>query len=104
MGALLPQLSQHFATIALSGPHLGYMSVTEGRGQAGGYLRIVRNCAKKSHARTGKPTEIHGRRRQATTPVETPGQDRAVASRNTQSRRYATVPPSLLAHADEVIE
>jgi SAM-dependent methyltransferase len=40
---LLPQLSQHFTTITLGGPHLGYMPVLEGRGQASGYVRIVRN-------------------------------------------------------------
>src|SRR5215471_11869999 len=40
---LLPQLSQHFTTIALGGPHLGYIPVLEARGQAPGYVRIVRN-------------------------------------------------------------
>ena len=40
---LLPRLREHFCTIALGGPHLGIMPILEGRGQAPGYLRIVRN-------------------------------------------------------------
>src|SRR6266508_616646 len=40
---LLPRLREHFCTIALGGPHLGIMPILEGRGEAPGYLRIVRN-------------------------------------------------------------
>jgi SAM-dependent methyltransferase len=51
---LLPQLSQHFTTIALGGPHLGYMPVLEGRGQASGYVRIVRNLIDEVALRPGE--------------------------------------------------
>ena len=40
---LLPLISERFCTIALGGPQLGIMPILEGRGQAPGYLRIVRN-------------------------------------------------------------
>jgi SAM-dependent methyltransferase len=51
---LLPQLSQHFLTIALGGPHLGYMPILEGRGQTTGYLRIVRNLLEEVALRPGE--------------------------------------------------
>jgi SAM-dependent methyltransferase len=51
---LLPQLSQHFTTISLGGPHLGYMPILEGRGQALGYLRIVRNLLEEVALRPGE--------------------------------------------------
>jgi ubiquinone/menaquinone biosynthesis C-methylase UbiE len=51
---LLPELSQHFATVTLSGPHLGYMPILEGRGQAVGYLRIVRNLLEEVALRPGE--------------------------------------------------
>jgi ubiquinone/menaquinone biosynthesis C-methylase UbiE len=50
---LLPQLSQHFLTIALGGPHLGSMAILEGRG-ASGYLRIVRNVLEEVALRPGE--------------------------------------------------
>src|SRR5262249_2791870 len=51
---LLPQLSKHFTTIALGGPYLGYMPVLEGRGQASGYVRIVRNLIDEVALRPGE--------------------------------------------------
>jgi len=51
---LLPRLNQHFSTIALGGPHLGYMPILEGRGQASGYLRIVRNVLEEVALRPGE--------------------------------------------------
>jgi SAM-dependent methyltransferase len=51
---LLPQLSQHFATVTLGGPHLGYMPILESRGQASGYLRIVRNLLEEVALRPGE--------------------------------------------------
>lgn len=40
---LLPGLSRYFCTITLRGPHLGYLPLLESRGQAPGYVRVVRN-------------------------------------------------------------
>ncbi len=51
---LLPQLSQHFATITLGGPHLGYLPILEGRGQALGFVRIVRNLLEEVALRPGE--------------------------------------------------
>jgi SAM-dependent methyltransferase len=51
---LLPQLNRHFTTITLGGPHLGYMPILEGRGQALGYLRIVRNLLEEVALRPGE--------------------------------------------------
>jgi SAM-dependent methyltransferase len=51
---LLPRLREHFCTIALGGPHLGIMPILEGRGQAPGYLRIVRNVLQEVALRTGE--------------------------------------------------
>ncbi len=51
---LLPQLSQHFCTIALAGPYLGIMPILEGRGQSPGYVRIVRNVLQEVAPRPGE--------------------------------------------------
>jgi len=40
---LLPRLREHFSTITLGGPFLGIMPILEDRGQAPGYLRIIRS-------------------------------------------------------------
>ena len=51
---LLPQLNERFCTIRLSGPHLGYMPILEGRGQAPGYMRIVQNLLEEVALRPGE--------------------------------------------------
>lgn len=51
---LLPHLREHFCIIVLSGPHLGIMPILEGRGQAPGYLRIVRNVLQEVALRPGE--------------------------------------------------
>jgi SAM-dependent methyltransferase len=51
---LLPQLSQTFCTITLGGPHLGIMPILEGRGQAPGYVRLVRNVLHEVALRPGE--------------------------------------------------
>jgi SAM-dependent methyltransferase len=51
---LLPCLRERFCTIALGGPHLGIMPILEGRGQAPGYLRIVRNVMQEVALRPGE--------------------------------------------------
>lgn len=51
---LLPELSQHFCTIALGGPHLGAIPILEGRGQSPGYVRIVRNVLQEVALRPGE--------------------------------------------------
>ena len=51
---LLPGLSQHFCTIILRGPHLGYLPLLEGRGQAPGYVRVVRNVMEEVALRPGE--------------------------------------------------
>jgi SAM-dependent methyltransferase len=51
---LLPGLSKHFSTITLRGPHLGYLPVLEGRGQAPGYVRLARNVIEEVALRPGE--------------------------------------------------
>jgi SAM-dependent methyltransferase len=51
---LLPRLREHYCTIVLGGPHLGIMPILEGRGQAPGYLRIVRNVLQEVALRPGE--------------------------------------------------
>lgn len=51
---LLPRLCEHFCTITLGGPHLGYLPPLEGRGQAPGYVRIVRNMLEEIALRPGE--------------------------------------------------
>jgi SAM-dependent methyltransferase len=53
-GPLLPALSKHFCTITLRGPHLGYLPLLEGRGQAPGYVRIIRNVMEEIALRPGE--------------------------------------------------
>lgn len=51
---LLPELSKHFCTITLRGPHLGYLPLLEGRGEAPGYVRVVRNVIEEVALRAGE--------------------------------------------------
>lgn len=51
---LLPGLGKHFCTISLRGPHLGYLPLLEGRGQAPGYVRVVRNVMEEVALRPGE--------------------------------------------------
>lgn len=51
---LLSALSKHFCTITLRGPHLGYLPLLEGRGQAPGYVRVVRNVMEEIALRPGE--------------------------------------------------
>jgi SAM-dependent methyltransferase len=51
---LLPRLRERFCTIALGGPYLGIMPILEGRGQAPGYLRIVRSVVHEVALRPGE--------------------------------------------------
>jgi SAM-dependent methyltransferase len=51
---LLPGLSKHFCTITVRGPHVGYLPLLEGRGQAPGYVRIIRNVMEEIALRPGE--------------------------------------------------
>lgn len=51
---LLLRLREHFCTIALGGPYLGIMPILEGRGQAPGYVRIVRNVLQEVALRSSE--------------------------------------------------
>jgi SAM-dependent methyltransferase len=51
---LLPRLSQRFRTITLGGPHLGHLPLLEARGQAPGYVRVVRNVLEEIVLRPGE--------------------------------------------------
>jgi SAM-dependent methyltransferase len=53
-GPLLPRLGKHFSTITLRGPLVGYLPLLEGRGQAPGYLRVVRNVLEEVAVRPGE--------------------------------------------------
>jgi SAM-dependent methyltransferase len=44
---LVAPLSKHCSTIVLAGPHLGMVPLLEGRGQAPGYSRMVRNLVQE---------------------------------------------------------
>jgi SAM-dependent methyltransferase len=51
---LLAQLGRHCCTIVLAGPHLGMVPLLEGRGQAPGYSRMVRNLVQEIGLRPGE--------------------------------------------------
>jgi SAM-dependent methyltransferase len=50
---VLPQLSQRFCTITLSGEHLRTVSVLENRGNSAGYLRVIRSLVDECEIQTG---------------------------------------------------
>jgi len=51
---LLPQLGKHVSTIVVAGPHAGIVPVLEGRGQAPGYVRMLRNLVDEVGLRPGE--------------------------------------------------
>jgi SAM-dependent methyltransferase len=51
--ALVDQLSARFCTITLGGPELGFVTVLETRGQAWGYVSVVRTLIDEVHLRPG---------------------------------------------------
>jgi SAM-dependent methyltransferase len=51
---LLAQLGKHCSTIVLAGPHLGMVPLLEGRGQAPGYVRMVRHLVQEVGLRPGE--------------------------------------------------
>src|SRR5262245_50654129 len=51
---LLVELGKHCCTIVLAGPHLGMVPLLEGRGQAPGYSRMLRNLVQEIGLRPGE--------------------------------------------------
>jgi hypothetical protein len=51
---LLQQLGKHVCTIVVAGPHAGIVPVLEGRGQAPGYVRMLRNLVDEIGLRPGE--------------------------------------------------
>ncbi len=51
---VLAQLGRHCCTIVLAGPHLGMVPLLEGRGQAPGYSRMLRNLVQEIALRPGE--------------------------------------------------